>query len=205
MIRAVAVGFAFAALLPLVVARASHDDGPPPTGCRPPDSRTLAATRQARVFRLDDLRTYACLYSRDEPVRIGREEVERPIRFAGRFVAYAFRDLGDEDVRAFTDMRVIDLVSGRRRRACAFFSRVYGCAEDAQLHRVLLRRTGGVAWVSESWISPTSETRKRQLWRLDARGRSRLAYGGHIRRMRFCAQGRICWEQRGETRSASLH
>jgi hypothetical protein len=164
----------------------------------------MAATPHARVFRLDDLRTYACLYARDEPLRIGGEEVERPIRFAGRFVAYAFRDLGDADVRAFTDMRVIDLVSGRRRGACAFFSRVYGCADDARLHRVLLRRTGGVAWVSESWISRTSETRRRQLWRLDDRGRRRLAQGGRIRRLRFCGPGRLCWEQRGETRSAGL-
>jgi hypothetical protein len=201
-------GAAVAAAIAAAAAVAAPPAGAArPAACWPKGSTTLGRSDHARVFRArDGIATYGCLYSRARAYRLGGQEVERPVRLAGRYVAYVYRFPGDEEAEGFTDLRLADLTSGRVvRSATAWTDPVHGVGSDTIVTRLLLRRTGGIAWIATDFHAPDGP-RVPEVWRADQRGPRMLADSPDVdeRSLRFCGSGRVCWEQGGRERRASL-
>jgi hypothetical protein len=199
-----------AALVTLAVLPATADAATHP--CWPEGSRTLARSEHARVFvdRAGEQR-YGCLYSRGRPVRLDseqtddldlRSDAQRPFVFAGRHLAFP-RFIHERDgVEGSTHVMTVDLRSGRERFD-HMFEGVVDVPEVPDDFRLILRRTGGIAWIATGHDLQTDRA-VTQVLRSDSRGPRLLAQDDSLTDLKFCDGARACWKQGGVTRKASL-
>ncbi len=174
--------------------------------CWPPGSETVTRSEHARVYVPKvGVTRYGCVYSLGNRVRLGRLEVERPMRIADRFAGFPFRHPANEKAEDFLELRVVDLVSGKVVRRAGAWGDESEVTSDTRVHQLILRKTGGIAWVSTDFPE-VGERREPQVWRLDSRGARLLDRGRDIekRSLHFCGRGKICWMNDGEQKSASL-
>jgi hypothetical protein len=180
--------------------------------CRRGGVRTLRRTPRARIytvrtpiFREVYETTYGCLFSAGRPVPLDEPvlvEAAPPFRIVGPLVAYKYEFAAEGPNDATTYVRVVDLRTGRERRAlCALGPDECSLeGSSAEVRTIVVLPSGGVAWTAST--GPDSLVVKADAGReprvLDeAEGRIHLAslrLHGH----------RLTWKNRDRTRSATL-
>ena len=177
--------------------------------CSPAASRTLVATKEARVFekRARHPRTrsvtrrvaYGCLRRVGRAFPLGErvspgERWTYEFRLAGRFVGYAADDCPAGCASA---VLVVDLRTGRRVRRAAptDLEPTAGGVTDLEL-----ARTGSVAWIARSLPNPEPQVRK-----LDAEGPALLDAGPGVDPASLALSGStLYWAKAGMPFSAPL-
>lgn len=134
-----------------------------------------------RAFALQGLGDFACLRPQGRPVQLAGLAVESrsdasgagDVRVAGRFVAFTYttdsdctlQDLVVVDVRARRTVTEVGSTDGA-------FSETSGCYQPAGFERIVLRRSGRVAWTegadanglrSVNALDPDAKARRRVL------------------------------------------
>ena len=182
--------------------------------CSPPDSHTLAKSRDARVYYIrgeDTYRTFGCLFDRgvgfalDDHNEDGYDEsyADEPFALAGPYVAYEWAWYSGEPYEAgFFRVVVVDLRDGRTTRTMGAWGghgeRTYEEGFHPEVVRVRVRADGAAAWISD-WLGD------REVRRIDSRGGHRLDHGRHIPGKSLRIDGRrVYWTSDGARRHASL-
>jgi hypothetical protein len=195
--------------------------------CFPKGSKTLAATKRARVFQTRR-GTYGCLYEYDRARRLDppspRQDIEatafKPFRFAGSYVAYP-RDVTQgcgPDLCGWTEVVVADL---RPAKPLTVLKREAASDEDLKAFRdgasnfasgfitdLVLRPSGSVAWIecagdTQGPCYPDADRLERAQTSVFAasprrRGRTKLDEGAGIeRRSLTWANGAFLWRNGG--------
>ena len=176
--------------------------------CATAHGRTVAATRDARVYR-DRGRTFACRYDtnrrfwlKDEPAEPDALDVEE-IRLAGRYIGYELAFYGRIDSRFW--VRVRDLRTGRwlvHRDAVTFDPVNEDPKASSGVTDLELTRTGAVAWIAHN---PYLRPLRLEVHKVDADGHAVLATGADIDpRSLALSDARVYWLQGGQPKTSAL-
>jgi hypothetical protein len=176
------------------------------TTCGPESARTLAVSRQARVY-LSNGQVYGCAIATGQSYRLGagqrtlREDHVGVIAVAGRYAGYGLSSFGVDTVSAQVVVR--DLANGQVPHAAPATSRVL--VESFQsIDSIVLKPDGAVAWISQVG-SVISHGRYLEVHRIDSRGQALLDSGAAIvsRSLRL-RDSTVTWRDGWGARSASL-
>ena len=183
---------ATAAIIPPPPADAARSD------CYPRGTKTAEASKDARVYtrgRSDNLRVYACLYSTGRSRPLGTNESGEfgpdSETIAGRYVAYVYFDGPTREDKSQTQVRVIDLKTGRIRRSS-------DRGPGGGFGGLVVNRTGATAWI---WARGSgTEVRK-----IDADGEGIVDTGPADGGSLALAGSRLYWTRDGSPMTALLH
>jgi hypothetical protein len=169
------------------------------SGCDKAGTTTIESTRDVRVYyrgTLGQHRVYACLERTGRSRRLGSFDssqgpgINNTI-IAGRFVAY--QNLDCENDCAASQIRVIDLGTGKIKRSAA------EGPHALRLDGLVLRPNGSVAWI-RAFDDGTSQVRK-----LDAGGEAVLDSGSIEAGSLALGSSRLYWTKAGAPMSATLN
>jgi hypothetical protein len=186
--------------------------------CGASNAKTLKQEGDVRVYRARrDLRAYGCMRGARRSFPLEDPDIEGyfseslrdrgPIAIAGRFVAYVADGNGrvgetDEEYE-YTSVDRVDLRTGKRRSSSCVssFEEEEGnaCAEHLKVTGLVLRRTGGYAYLQ------VLHTTDRRVVRIDRRGQAELDLGRDIEQRSLRLDVRtLSWRRAGATKTASL-
>ena len=186
--------------------------------CGPANAKTIKQAGDVRVYRhrSGDYAAYGCMRGVGRSFRLeatGVDPIEseesairrEPIAIAGRFVAFVSDGSGGDGASDFdyTSVDRVDLRTGKRRySSCTDWlddEEDDGCATGLKVTGLVLRRTGGYAYLQRL------TTAERRVHRVDPRGHVELDRGRDVELRSLRLEGtRLSWHRAGTTMTASL-
>ena len=205
------VAWMAAAIAAAALTAASSAPASAATPCATRGSKTVVATKTARVFKVRVRprigaafsRYYGCLFSRNRRFRFAEDDFPEQsgwshIRLAGAYVAYAWHGSCAACDRAPRHVVVQSLRSGRFVTRLAISSE--DTAEDRTVTDLELRPTGSVAWINRVGAGPAHEVQAR-----DGAGARLLDSGPGIDPLSLALGGStLYWTKAGVAASARL-